>query len=97
MTFKIKTWKDNLWEGVRFILIGFVFGLIGLGVWNGTPKTDVTGVMIVNGVPLPLDFLLIILVGIGPMLLLMGIGITLSTLHRRYVKKNRRYKIPSIN
>jgi hypothetical protein len=97
MSYKKKTWKDNLWEGVRFILIGLVLGLMGLGVWNGMPKTDVTGVMIVNGVPIALEFLPIIFAGVGPILFLIGMGIALSTLYRRYVKKNRRYIVPNIN
>ena len=97
MSYKIKTWKDNLWEGIRFVLIGLVLIPIGLGVWNGMPKTDVTGVMIVNGVPIALELLPIIFVGVGPILLLIGMGITLSTLYRRYVKKNKRYKMPSKN
>jgi hypothetical protein len=94
MAYKVKTWFDNLKEGILTFGIGLIFGPIGFGILKGMRDTDTAGAMIVNGIPLPLELFPLLLIAFGVGLLVMGLITIISTLYRRFVKKSIRYIRP---
>ena len=89
-SYRGKTWLNNIWESLLFFL-ATPLGFAGIAWLNSMQENDVSGAMVVNGVPLPLEIipLLVTMAGFG--LPLMGLIMILITLHRRVIKKRKSY------